>query len=61
MNKFQLVLISALLMVYLPTFADCPINMEYNELLDCIVVEGSDSSYPQIPATEISIDQGERE
>ena len=61
MKKLKLVLISAFLMVNLPALAECPIDMEYNELLDCIVVEGSGKSFPEKPATENSIDQGERE
>jgi len=61
MNRIKLILISGFLMVSLPVFADCPIDMEYKKLVDCIVVEESGESYPLKPATENTIDQGERE
>jgi len=48
-------------MITPPALADCPIDMEYNDLLDCIVVEGSGASFPQKSVSDITIDQGERE
>ncbi len=61
MNRIKLILVSGFLMVNMPVFADCPIDMEYNKLVDCIVVEESGESYPLKPAIENTIDQGERE
>jgi len=61
MNIVKLLLLSGFLIFNLPAYADCPIDMEYTELVDCIVVEGSGASYPSKSATENTIDQGERE
>ena len=47
MKKIKMILISAFLMASLPAFAECPIEMDYNDLVDCIVVEGADSTHIQ--------------